>query len=243
MKEAVKVVENVKQEVEVSLVDIGYGYLKFIDNSEKVQKTKSVVAERGDSLNGQDAKAVDIITVDGVDYIVGEGVYNLNKQPIVANENVGRADNPAYKVLGLYAVAKTHPSGGKIVMFTGLPFQNMDEADQVKDLFKGTHDVVLNKKKIKLEIAAVLVSSQGLGTWYSLVKQRGAAILKKKSLLVDIGFRTVNYLPISFGDIDEGSRSNGQRAWYSKCVLQHRGTYQQRVQNELRIPRCRRLAG
>lgn len=62
--------------------------------------------------------------------------------------------------------------------------------------------VILNGREITLDIDETIVTSQGLGTFYTLVRQRGGSILQKKILLVDLGFRTINYLPINNGDID-----------------------------------------
>lgn len=183
--------------------DIGYGYLKYPDDTDRVIKEKAVVALLGESLNPGELKGVDIIEVDGVKYIVGADVYKLGRKPITANENINRAGNIAYKVLALYALAKTNdPSGEKITFLTGLPFQNLDEAENVKSLFQAKHEVVLNGQEITLDIDETIVTSQGLGTFYTLVRQRGGSILQKKILLVDLGFRTINYLPINNGDID-----------------------------------------
>lgn len=184
------------------VVDIGYGYLKY-PCVDRVMKEKAVVALLGESLNHGELKGVDVIEVDGVKYIIGTNVYKLGRKPITANENVNRMKNVAYKVLALYALAKTSNQGSnKITLLTGLPFQNLDEADNVKKLFQAKHDVVLNNRHIQLDIDEVIVTSQGLGSFYTLIRQRGRTVLAKKILLVDLGFRTINYLPINNGDID-----------------------------------------
>lgn len=183
--------------------DIGYGYLKYPTDNGEVEKVKAVVALLGESLNPGELKGVDIIEVDGDAYIVGADVYKLGRKPITANENVNRAGNIAYKVLALYALAKTYdPSATHITFLTGLPFQNLDESTKVSDLFEREHTITLNGREITLNIDKTVVMSQGLGSFYSLVRQRGYAALTKKILLVDLGFRTINYIPINNGDID-----------------------------------------
>ena len=183
--------------------DIGYGYLKYPTDNGAVEKVKAVVALLGESLNPGELKGVDVFEVDGDAYIVGADVYKLGRKPITANENVNRADNIAYKVLALYALAKTHDPGAESITFlTGLPFQNLDESAKVSELFEREHTVKLNGRAIKLNVSKTVVMSQGLGSFYSLVRQRGYAALTKKILLVDLGFRTINYIPINNGDID-----------------------------------------
>lgn len=184
-----------------AVIDIGYGYLKFIDREGRVEKNKAVVALLGDSLTESELKNIDIINVDDQDYIVGQAVYKLNKKPITANDNVGRPGHIAYKVLGLYALAKMHLNE-PVTLYTGLPFINMDEADLVKKVFNGKHEVVLNGKPMTIEVNDTKVVSQGLGSFYAIVNQRGGGLLSKKVLLVDMGFRTINYMPLSNGDID-----------------------------------------
>lgn len=186
-----------------AVIDIGYGYLKYIDSQGEVKKDKAVVAFLGDSLTESEIKNIDIINIDGQDYIVGQAVYKLNKKPITANDNIGRPGQLAYKVLGLYALAKMNlPADEPVVLFTGLPFINMDEAHLVKQVFNGKHELVLNGKSMTIEISDTKVVSQGLGSFYALVNQRGGGLLTKKVLLVDMGFRTINYMPLSNGDID-----------------------------------------
>ena len=185
--------------------DIGYGYLKFLADNGIVKKEKAVIALLGESLNeGELSKDIKIITVDGVDYIIGDGVYKLNRKPITANETENRANNIVYKVLGLYALAQSGiPAGEKATILTGLPFMNMDEKEQVVKAFKGVHDIKLNGKAMQLNIEEVLVTPQGLGAFYSLLRQRGTKVLSKKFLLSDLGFHTINHLPIANGDINK----------------------------------------
>lgn len=184
------------------VVDIGYGYLKFPKDNE-VHKEKAVVARLTDSLNPGESKGIDVINVDGQDYIVGDAVYKLGRKPMIANEHTGRPQQVAYKVLALYALAKTYdPADTAITFLTGLPFQNLDEADVIKEIFTREHTVILNGREITLDIDEALVSSQGLGTYYSIVRQRGGVILAKKILIVDLGFHTINYLYVNNGDVD-----------------------------------------
>jgi len=188
-----------------AVIDIGYGYLKYYDEDEgKVQKEKAVVALLGESLTESELlKNVDILTVDGENYIVGQAVYRLNKKPITANESVGRPGHIAYKVLGLYALAKMRlPAGQPVVVFTGLPFINLDESDLVKSVFTGKHVFALNGRPITIEVIDTKVVSQGLGSFYATINQRGGSLLSKKVLLVDMGFRTINYMPLINGDIE-----------------------------------------
>lgn len=185
------------------VVDGGYGYLKWPNDKGEVEKEQAVVAILGESLNDGDLKGVDILTVDNTKYIIGEDVYKLNQKPITANENAKRAQNVAYKIMLLYALAKSADrSSEEIVFLTGLPYQNLDEAEMVKELFTKEHDIALNGKKVTLNIVDTKVMSQGLGSFYSLVKQRGSKVLSIRVLLVDLGFRTINYIPIDSGNID-----------------------------------------
>lgn len=164
-----------------------------------------------------------MISVDGLEYIVGDNVYKLGRKPITANENVRRAENIAYKVLAMYALAKTSQKSSETVsMVTGLPFQNMDEAELLKTVFEKTHELKLNGKDMNITVKDVFVVSQGLGSFYSLVRQRGNVIFRKKILLVDLGFRTVNYLPLNNGDIDadtvKTNRDLGIQAAYKRIT-------------------------
>jgi hypothetical protein len=216
--------KTIATENEYEVFDIGYGYLKRPDSldNEKVEKEKSVIGELGDSLNADDLKGIDIINVDGTNYVIGDDVYKLGKKPLTANNPTDRALQVAYKVLALYSIAKSKNTSVKRNVLTGLPYINLSEADQVKNLLEGEHTVVLNNKENVIIIEKVTVTSQGLGTYYYLVKKRGQDVLKKKILLVDLGFGTINYLPLNNGDIDKNTvktnRDLGIQDAYKKIV-------------------------
>lgn len=201
--------KNAKTEKKVSyeVSDIGYGYLKIPDpnNPEKVIKIKAVVALLGESLNSDGDSKIDVIEVDGVAYVVGDDVYKLGKNPITSHENLNRAQNIAYKVLALYGLAKYGriDIDGKVGFLTGLPFQNLDEADTVKEVLQKEHTVIFNGKELKIALENVIVTSQGLGTFYSLAAQRGEKIFSKKILIGDLGFGTINWVPLNNGNIDK----------------------------------------
>ncbi|WP_336775372.1 ParM/StbA family protein [Paenibacillus sp. MMO-58] len=184
-------------------IDIGYGYLKFTDKDGKVRKEKAVVGVLGESLSPAESRDVDIIKVDGIEYIIGDAVYKLGRKPLTANENAGRAANIAYKVLAIYALAKTHTTGEKVEIVTGLPYQNLDESDDVKALLTNEHSIELNGEEIIISVSRTSVCSQGLGTYFTIIRQRGGEILTRKILIVDLGFRTINYMPVNAGDIQE----------------------------------------
>jgi hypothetical protein len=193
-------VTKIKQEGRLfRTADIGYGYLKRIDAEGKVKKEKAVVALRGESLV---SSSVDVINVDGQDYIVGDDVYRLGRRPILANDSKDRAETVAYKVLVLYALVKNYEPCESITLVTGLPFQNLDEAPKLKKVFQDTHSVRLNGKEFTLNVDEVFVCSQGLGTFYNLVRQRGAVVLTKNRLIADLGYGTINYIPVKEGEID-----------------------------------------
>ncbi|OPA76718.1 hypothetical protein BVG16_16235 [Paenibacillus selenitireducens] len=207
----------------VRATDIGYGLLKDIDAKGNVCKTRAVVGRLGDSLNPGDTLAADVITIDGVSYVVGDDVYKLGRKPIVANETVDRAHSEAYKVLAMYSFAKRHTEDNEgVSVITGLPFQNLDEAGQIKELFNGDHSILFNGQALIIKIDQTFVVSQGLGTYYSLVKQRGSDILTKRILIVDLGFKTINYLPTTSGEIDtltvKTARELGIQAAYKKIA-------------------------
>lgn len=183
--------------------DIGYGYLKELLVDGKVAKTRAVVGALGTSIVPSTDINADVITVDGVSYVVGDDVYRFNRDEILANESVNRAQSLAYKVLALYSLAKRHVSDDPVTIITGLPYLNLeDERSQVKDLLDGTHEVVFNGSPLTINVAQTVVVAQGIGTFFTLVKQRGDSILKKRILIVDLGFRTGNYLPINSGEVD-----------------------------------------
>lgn len=185
-------------------LDIGYGYLKDVSPMGEVIKTRAVVGRLGSTIDPSSRVAADVIMVDGTSYVVGEDVHALGLDEIVANESVGRANSIAYKVLALYSLAKRH-NGEPVRVLTGLPFINMSEAQEVKDLLTQTHEVIFNGRAMSITVERTNVVAQGLGTFYTLVKQRGEGILKKRILIVDLGFRTSNYLPINSGEIDSST--------------------------------------
>ncbi|MEC0092521.1 ParM/StbA family protein [Paenibacillus macquariensis] len=187
----------------VRATDIGYGVLKDVDAKGIVCKTRAVVGRLGDSMTPNDTLAADVIMIDGISYVIGDDVYNLGRKPIVANETVNRAQSEAYKVLAMYSLAKRHTVNEEAVtVITGMPYQNLDESDEIKALFNGEHSLTFNGKEITVNVNSTVVVSQGLGTYYTLVKQRGNDIIIKRILVVDLGFKTINYLPIISGEID-----------------------------------------
>ncbi|GIO33145.1 hypothetical protein J2TS6_42860 [Paenibacillus albilobatus] len=207
----------------VRATDIGYGLLKDVDSKGKVNKTRAVVGRLGDSIDMGNSVAADVIVIDGISYVVGDDVYKLGRKPIVANETVSRAKEEAYKVLAMYSLAKRHQDVGEgVTVITGLPYQNLDEAEEVKAVFEGAHEIVLNGVQLSIKVDQAIVVSQGLGTYYTLVKQRGSDILGKRVLIVDLGFKTINYLPISGGEIDaltvKTARELGIQSAYKKIA-------------------------
>lgn len=203
--------------------DIGYGLVKEVDLKGKVNKFRSVVGRLGDSIDMGNSVAADVIVIDGVSYVVGDDVYKLGRKPIVANETVSRAKEEAYKVLAMYSLAKRHQDNdGGVTVITGLPYQNLDEAEEVKAIFEGVHEVILNGTKLSIKVDQTIIVSQGLGTYYTLVKVRGSDIMSKRILITDLGFKTINYLPISGGEIDaltvKTSRELGIQSAYKKIA-------------------------
>lgn len=214
-----KATNNYKYDV----IDVGYGFVKIPDpqNKGQVVKTKAVIAQLGESLDGNNS--ADIIEIDGIEYVVGSDVYDLNQKPITANDNEKRPELLAYKVLTLYGLAKfSSNTSEKIRFLTGLPYQNLDEADIIKKYFQTSHTVKLNGRELTLDIVEAVVTSQGLGTFYTLVAQRGSAVLSKKIIIIDLGFRTINYVPLSNGRIDKDTvqtnRDLGIQSAYKKIV-------------------------
>lgn len=207
----------------VRATDIGYGLLKETDGNGVVNKTRAVVGRLGDSIDQDHSNRVDVIVIDGISYVVGDDVYKLGRNPIVANETVRRAQSEAYKVLAMYSLAKRHKEGeGSVSVITGLPYQNLDESDEIKTLLNGEHTFAFNGKELTLNVAETVVVSQGLGTYYILVKQRGGDIIIKRILIVDLGFKTINYLPIISGEIDaltvKTARELGIQSAYKKIA-------------------------
>ncbi|QDA30240.1 ParM/StbA family protein [Paenibacillus polymyxa] len=205
------------------VIDLGYGFLKIPDPQKKgeVIKIKAVIAKLGESLDGN--SSADVIEVDGVEYVVGSDVYALNQKPITANDNEKRPELLAYKVLTLFGLAKfSITTDVKKRFLTGLPYQNLDEADIIKKNFQKVHEIKLNGKEITLDIDEALVTSQGLGTLHTLVAQRGSVVFSKKIIIVDLGFRTVNYVTLINGLIDKDTvKTNpdlGIQAAYKKIV-------------------------
>lgn len=212
-----------KKSKKYCIADIGYGYLKIFNGSGDVETDFSVVAKLGKAEVPED---YEVLKVDGVEYVVGESVYKLGLDPITANESANRADNIAYKVLGLYALAKGYePDQGAVTFLTGLPYQNFrspEEVKSVKELFQGSHIIEFKRKEIKIDIDEVLIVSQGVGACFTLSAQRPKDYLNKKMLLVDLGFNTVNYFPISGGalnmDTAKSNRDLGIQAAFKRIV-------------------------
>ena len=184
----------------IKVLDVGYGYLKWVNEGNVLKRQALVTVIPPGSLENR--QGLDTIVIDGVEYLIGHHDFE-NLQPVAASNTRNRVEDLEYKVLFLYAIA-AQADGADIAtdILTGLPIHTMnEEAPILIDVFANkTFDVEYKGKSFTLSIGDVIVIPQGYGS--SLYLTSSNPVLKTENVLVsDIGFQTNNYVYMQKGNL------------------------------------------
>ncbi len=193
--------------MEVVGIDIGFGFTKAT-NGRSTVVFKSVLGEAGDVVfrESMSSGADDYLHIEtgGNAFFVGEmaerqsGVryFTLDQQQFI---------NRFVKTLALAALARLAPRNIPVNLVTGLPVGHFGEhREELAQLLTGRHEVtVINRRGERSEtvisVNKVQVIPQPFGSLFNLMlddlgQAADARFLQEKTGIIDIGFRTADYV-------------------------------------------------
>jgi len=156
-------------------LDLGFGWCKVCTSEGTCFKFPSWLAYHTDAAISE----MDIVTVDGIEYVVGEDAKYERQKITISDIN----DLISYfNVFKKYALQKASIKEDGAQIITGLPPIHKDKA-------------------VKLEKQGVNVLPQGIGIYLD-VKDK---VKSSEMLILDIGFNTVDYILVSNGIKKKGN--------------------------------------
>jgi len=200
-------------------LDLGFSNVKAIANNGRKFVFPSIISETGTelfenmSVIGKSKKkfnaknAVKNLKVEFGDekYYIGQNAINQgrNVDNLLTNQRIGKESE---LILGLTAIGLLSTNDEiRVDLMLGLPLTELDLADKLKKLFKGTHkiDIYDNKRgssiSKKIIINSVKVIQQSVAALYSEVFHLNGAVNKQRInelrdlvAIVDIGYRTTD---------------------------------------------------
>lgn len=203
-------------------VDLGYGYVKAVDEHGKTVMFPSLVGT-GNSryldsgMGGSTPDAVNSldVIVGGNRYFVGELARREARDATYAYEQ-NKINHPNTKVLLFTALALLQDRLSPVHLVTGLPVQHLDlQQDQMRKALTGTHcDVEFVSGPLAGTRRAIFISDvtvfpqAGASVFHQLLNPDGSLkrpeILEKPGYVgvIDVGFRTTDYVVL---DIENGA--------------------------------------
>lgn len=195
--------------MEILGIDIGFGFTKA-SNGEKSIIFKSVMGEAKD-IQSSDAMYGDMndleylhTEIDDKEYFLGEMAIRQSSERLFTLDQAQFVSNHV-KVLALTAAAKLVNHQIPINLVTGLPIGFFSEhKKELRKILLGKHEVTItdaegNKEKKVVNINNVAIVFQPWGSLFNLMlddrgEVRDNRYIKEKFGIIDIGFRTSDYL-------------------------------------------------
>lgn len=198
-------------------VDIGFGFIKVMNENGKKEDFPSVVAKRAEnSLRG-------IVGGEGDDYSVlyweENGKEKINEKKCYVGDagmtNGGTRkweDKTDFnvdemKIFISTAISLVNPSNEPVDLCVGLPMsyylQKRDELIEILENIKA--NIVIGRNDVNtIEFKSVFCFPQGAGAYYSATletdgKVKDYELIKSSVGVIDIGYRTVDYLVMGKG--------------------------------------------
>lgn len=184
-------------------IDVGYGHVKWVainsDGSTKRGMFPSVAAittrDRSAEGNGMSNLRTVTVNVGEHNYVVGRDAYLETDAHFSRSRLTNYCQTDGYKALMLGAMAI---SGMREVeqLVIGLPLTTMGQYHEaLKEHYRGEHAVGASnaKRKSAVNIENVTVTSQPAGAMLHAATIN-ESLRKKNSLVVDVGYFTVDYL-------------------------------------------------
>ncbi len=200
-------------------VDIGYGFVKVLSESGEKQSFPSILTKRIDSsLKSVIGGAVDDYSItyreitnsasDEKKYYIGDaGMTNGGERRWEDKTKINVDD---IKVFIATAVGLVNPSNDPVDLCVGLPMSYyMEKKDELKDVISTLQAEVLIsgiKSKRIIKCNSVFVFPQGAGAYYAsmydvngMLKSENINLVTSSVGIIDIGYRTVDYLVMGKG--------------------------------------------
>lgn len=187
----------------VLAIDVGYGHVKWVstksDGSTQRGMFPSVAAitsrDRSAESNGMFNLRTVTVNVGEHNYVVGRDAYLETDAHFSRSRLTDYCKTDGYKALMLGAMAI---SGMREIaqLVIGLPLTTMAQFhEDLKEQYRGEHLIGANtaKRKSNVFVENVTVTSQPAGAILHAATIDGS-LRKKNSLVVDVGYFTVDYL-------------------------------------------------
>ncbi len=186
-------------------VDVGFGYVKAINEHNKMIDFPSVVDHKIESALGDFGATDDYtITIKGEentsrDYLVGDAAMSMGgsrafEDKVVNNKNLDVLISTAIALL-------LDGSDEPVDLAVGLPMDYFgpQKGDLEKRFENYQQVIVLENKEIKIHVQSVFVFPQGAGAYYASVfgidgEVKNHDLFNKAVGVIDVGHRTTDYI-------------------------------------------------
>ncbi len=186
-------------------MDIGFGRCKGALDGKTAEFPAFVAAPSALDLGEVHTRNL-LTDPDGHVWIYGEdAVLEGGLRFTLAPDKMRRETERARMLALLGELFSDSPMGYVDRVVTGLPVAELSPfKDDLIALLKGPHKFSVGKRNYNITIGDVRVIPQGAGAYYSLVLQDGkeaasAKAFSGRSLIVDVGYRTVNLVTLDGG--------------------------------------------
>ena len=177
-------------------IDVGYGYVKIVYGDSRTSKMFNSVVVPAKEFAGVNSDFGDYVyETNGQKYFIGEAAFNRNSKFFQTAFEGDRLNNEVFKKLFLCGLGSCLEMDTTVEVVTGLPVSYFKTHRKEVEKFKGRHIVKLNGKDLLINIDDIKCIPQPLGTYFKLIKYH-PEIMKEFILIVDVGFKTTDFLVV-----------------------------------------------
>jgi plasmid segregation protein ParM len=180
-------------------LDIGYGHTKAANGSGCVtfpSLAGPAVAVKYHNDLAEDGAGLEI-HVDNARWFVGEQA--ALQSPFTLSPRTRERDPELLRLLAFAALHRLGALAGSVDLVTGLPIAWYPDREALADALAGAHDVVVNGRPARVEIAQVLVVPQPFGSLFRVLLNPAGVMIDEDRLrwervaIIDIGMHTTDY--------------------------------------------------
>jgi len=174
-------------------IDVGYGYLKVVDDSYQCSKFPSV-ATKAVEFPGLEANyGRYLFEYDGQRHFIGNAAHNARTKYLRTAYEKDRLNSEVYKHLFLCGIGSAMKRDGSVEVVAGLPVNYFKTNREDIEKFQGIHKMKINGVDLEIDITRIRCVPQPYGSYVKLL-ENNPEMKDQLVLICDIGFRTSDFL-------------------------------------------------
>jgi len=206
----------------VRAIDVGYGQTKYVatagERSIRCDQFPSVAAisehtAKRDAIGG--TRKTVALAINGITYEVGPDVHLVGRPYPARKMDDGYYQTPEHLALIRGALAYMNVEAVHLLVL-GLPvhiFKQKGTAQSLKKRVKGEHDVG-DGRTVRVEDVQVVAQPSGALVCFGAIERRMADLRSEKSLIIDAGARTFDWLVTQGMRVVEGASNSVARGMH-----------------------------